>query len=574
MKNWLILFFLFCIIAKAQAQYETAFEASKGKRSTDYKEMMRYYRMLDADFKTVKMEVAGATDAYYPLHVVYFSNDAKFDVDVWKEQGKIVLLINNGIHPGEPDGIDASMMLLRDAAMGRIKIPGNVVLAVIPVFNVGGMLNRGSYSRANQNGPEAYGFRGNSQNLDLNRDFMKMDAKETRSLIELFHMLDPDLFIDNHVSDGADYQHVMTLLSTQHNKLGGEMGMYLNRTLEPLVYADMKTRGYDMVPYVHVFDDNPSKGWQAFFEPARFASGFAALFQTYSFVPETHMLKPFDQRVNATYALMQTFIKVAGEHADEIKNTRMQDRNNLNKQEDFVLDWKVDTTKPSTVTFKGYEAWYKPSEVTGLLRLYYDHKSPYTKQVPFHNLYRAKYTATAPKAYVIQHGWDKVINRLKSNGVEMHQLKKDSVLELKAYYIDNYETGQRPYEGHYLHTNIHAWIHPKKIQLLKGDYIIPVNQAAKRYLVEALEPQAPDGFFAWGYFDAILQQKEYYSDYVFEDDAAAFLKSDTVLRRQLEDKRKADKPFARDSKAQLDFVYHNSPYYEPVHMRYPVFRIE
>lgn len=557
------------------AQMLTPFEKSNGRQSATYKEMIAWYEELDRQYKKVWMEEIGPTDANFPLHVVYYAADPKsFDITAWKEAGKIIILINNGIHPGEPDGIDASMMLVRDAAMGKIMIPPNVVLAVIPAFNIGGMLNRGSHSRANQNGPEEYGFRGSARNLDLNRDFMKTDAKETQTLIELFHKLDPDIFIDNHVSNGADYQHIMTLLSTQHNKLGGSMGKYLNTQFEPAIFEEMKKRGYDLVPYVNHWGNTPDKGWIAFHEGPRFASGFAALFQTYAFVTETHMLKPFKQRTEATYAMMQGFIGLASANAADIRRTRENDRKMWMEQKAIPVEWQADTTRPSTITFKGYDAAYKPSEVSGKQRLYYDRSKPYTKQIPFYNTYTPKQTLKVPAAYVIPHGWRKAVNKLQMNGVTVQKLAKDTTINVTAYYIDDYETGKRPYEGHYLHTNVKTNAQKQNIRLLKGDYIIPTDQPSIRYIMEALEPTAPDAFFAWGFFDAVLQQKEYFSDYVFEDEAARLIKSDKQLANKLKEKQKADTAFANNGDAQLDFIYRNSAYYEPIHNRYPVYRIE
>ncbi len=571
MKKLLLLLAIAHVNAKAQQL--TVFEESKGKRSATYLQTIDFYNALDKKYSTIKMQEAGATDVLYPLHVVLCNNRSNFNIDEWKNSGNIVILINNGIHPGEPDGIDASMMLLRDIASGKVKLPDNVMLAVVPVFNIGGALNRNSTSRTNQNGPEEYGFRGNAQNLDLNRDFIKLDAKETQSLVQLFHRLDPDLFIDNHVSNGADYQHLMTLLATQHNKLGGSMGTYLNKQLEPAIYADMKKRGYDLVPYVNHWGHTPDKGWIAFHEGPRFASGFAALFQTYGFVPETHMLKPFKDRVEATYALMQSLINTASENATQIKATRKQDREAIQKENAFTLEWAVDTTQPSTIEFKGYEAGYKPSGVSGQPRLYYDRSKPYSKQVPFYNTYVAKSEVPAPRAYVIPQGWGRVIERLKMNDVQMQPLQRDSVMEVQVYTITNYETGKRPYEGHYQHSNVQAANEMKKVRMMRGDYIIPMDQKAKRYLIETLEPTAPDAFFAWGFFDAILQQKEYFSDYVFEDEAGEMLKKDPVLAARLKQRCAADTAFANDAEAQLEFVYRCSPHYEAGHMRYPVFRV-
>lgn len=575
MRHYLFFVITFLYVLQLHAQNITSrFERSNGKQSAPYQEVIAFYEKLDKQYDVIKMEEAGPSDAAYPLHVVYYSGDGNFRIKDWKDEHKMILFINNGIHPGEPDGIDASMMLLRDAAAGDIKIPDNIVLAVIPVFNIGGMLNRGSYSRANQNGPEEYGFRGSAQNLDLNRDFMKIDAKETRSLIQLFHRLDPDLFIDNHVSNGADYQHVMTLLATQHNKLGTVMGKYLHETLEPAIYKDMQKKGYDLVPYVNHWGHTPDKGWTAFYEGPRFASGFAALFQTYAFVPETHMLKPFKDRVNATYELMRSFIKLASANAADIRLSRKLERSVIRNAASLPVEWVSDTSVVTPTTFKGYEAGYKPSDVSGKPRLYYDRNKPYTIQVPLLTDYKVAHTARVPKTYIIPHGWTKAINRLKWNGVQMEQLKRDTTVLLTVYYIDNYETTQRPYEGHYLHSKIIARKEQREVRLMKGDYIISTQQRARRYLVEVLQPAAPDGLLAWGYFDAMLQQKEHYSDYVFEDEAAALLKNNAELRQQLDNKKKADTAFANDGQAQLDFVYKHSSYYEPVHLRYPVYTIE
>ncbi len=552
----------------------TRYELSGGTQTASYAEAIDWYNRLDQQSGTIQMTSAGRTDVAHPLHVVYYSGDKRFDVRKWKEQNKVIILINNGIHPGEPDGIDASMMLLRDAALGKIKVPEQVVLAVIPIFNIGGALNRGSYSRANQNGPEAFGFRGNAQNLDLNRDFIKMDARETQSLVKLFHQLNPDIFIDNHVSNGADYQHVMTLLSGNEQKTGSVLGSYLSRELEPWIYKDMALKGFDLVPYVNHWGHTPDSGWRQFYDLPRFASGFTALFGTLAFVPETHMLKPYNQRVKATYELMVSFIRFAGENGERIKDIRRQEAEQIAQAKELVIDWQVDTTRFTGIAFKGYEAAYKPSEVSGLPRLYYDKNKPYEKTVRFYNYFLPAATATVPRYYIIRQGWHRVVSRLKMNGVQMSQLRQDSTVELTTYRITDYETSRRPYEGHYLHSKVRFKTGRETVRLLKGDYLIPLNQPARRYLVETLEPNAPDAFFAWGFFDAILQQKEYFSDYVFEDEAARLLSQQPSLREKLQARKTADSSFAKDAEAQLDFIYRNSPWYEPSHLLYPVFRID
>ena len=262
--------------------FTTKFEQSKGTQTPTYFEIINWWKKLDERSGKVKMLTMGMTDAGYPLHLIVVGNNGDYNFENIRKNNKRIVLFNNGIHPGEPDGIDASMLLVRDIVLNKYKIPDNIVLAFIPVYNIGGCLNRSANYRVDQDGPEEFGFRGNSQNLDLNRDYIKCDSKEARAFIEIFHMLDPDVLVDNHVSNGADYQHIITLLTTQHNKLGGIMGEFLSTKFEPGIYASMKQKGYDLIPYVNSFGDTPENGWPEYWDSPRYSSGFAALWNTFS----------------------------------------------------------------------------------------------------------------------------------------------------------------------------------------------------------------------------------------------------------------------------------------------------
>ncbi|HZE83998.1 MAG TPA: M14 family metallopeptidase [Puia sp.] len=551
----------------------TPFERSKGAQTTTYSECIAFYRQLDKACDRIEISEKGMSDAGYPYHVVLYSNDGKFDPVQWHHQQKIVILINNGIHPGEPDGVDASMLLLRDLADKKIGIPDNIALAVIPLYNIGGALNRGSFSRVNQNGPESYGFRGNAQNLDLNRDFTKNDSRNAVSFVGIFQWLNPDIQIDNHVSDGADYQHTMTLLSSQWNKLGGELGQFLHDVFQPALSVTMAKKGWPLTPYVDFEDGNPEKGWQAFYDPPRYSSGYAALFNTIAFMPETHMLKPFKDRVASDYVLMESMIEQASAHSASIIEKRKRNFAADLGRTSFPLHWKADTIKYDVIRFMGYETAYKTSEVTGLPRLYYDHNRPFTKEVKYYDYFLPDEFIKAPKAYIIPQGWHEVTDRLLLNGVKISRLDKDSVVEVEVYHIDGYRASPRAYEKHHRNTETKVSATRQSVQFLKGDFIIPTEQANKRFLVEMLEPTGDDSYFSWNFFDAILQQKEGYSDYRWEDLAAGWLRDHPDLRAKLEEKKKADPAFARNAGAQLDFVYKNSPWYEPAHLRYPVYRV-
>lgn len=551
----------------------TRFEQSKGTQTPTYHEIIQWWQQLDARSGKVKMLTMGMTDAGYPLHLVVVANNGDHNFANIRKNNKRIILINNGIHPGEPDGIDASMLLARDIVTNKYRIPDNVVLAFIPVYNIGGCLDRSINYRVDQNGPEAFGFRGNSQNLDLNRDFIKCDSRDARAFTEIFHLTDPDVFVDNHVSNGADYQHVMTLITTQHNKLDGAMGTFLNQQFEPALYRHMGQKGFDLVPYVNSFGDTPENGWPEFWDSPRYASGYAALWQTFSFVPETHMLKPYDQRVEATYALMQCFIEFTGSNSSMIRQLREQARAEVRTQREFPIDWELDRSKFKEVLYKGYASGRKPSGVSGLPRLYYDRNQPYEKMIPIFNFYKAKQTVIRPTAYIIPQGWWKVIELLKLNRVQMRQLKTDTTLKVEIYRIEDYKSLPRQYEMHHLNTDVKISSVIEKMSFRKGDWYIPMNQAANRFLIETLEPHAEDSYFAWNYFDAILGQKEGFSAYSFEDTAAAYLEENPDVRLKLEERRSKDTSFAKNARAQLNFVYQNSFWYEPAHMRYPVYRV-
>ncbi len=572
MKPYFIATLVLIIFNKTFAQ-QCRFEKSKGTETATYFEAIDWYKQLDKRSPLVLVKEIGETDAGYPLHLVLVSNDARFDAAQWHAQHKVVLLINNGIHPGEPDGIDASMLLVRDIVNHKITIPNNVALAFIPIYNIGGSLNRGGLTRVNQSGPVAYGFRGNAQNLDLNRDFTKCDTREAKTFTQIFHLLKPDILVDNHVSDGADYQHTMTLIASQYDKLGKNLGNYVHTNFEPQLYQNMSKIGWDMTPYVNFETDSPDAGMQMFYDPPRFSSGYAALFETLGFMPESHMLKPYADRVKATYDLMRTFIAIAGKNADSLLAQRKQQQETILTQQVFPLSFTVDSTKFNYTVFKGYEQGFKTSEATGLQKMYYDRSKPFTKKVKYYNVFKETNLVTKPVAYIIPQGWYAVIDLLKLNKVNMRSFKTDTSFEVEVYHIAEYKSYANAYEKHHKNYAVKVSSSIQNIHFLKGDYIILMNQPANRYLVEMLEPTGDDSFFAWNFFDAILQQKEGYSNYRWEDIAANFIKSNPLVKQKLLEKKLSDSAFANNASAQLEFIYKHSPYYEAAHLRYPVFRL-
>jgi hypothetical protein len=556
--------------AKAQL---TPFELSKDKNYTaTYAEVMAYYQKLSKQYAgQMKLINYGTTDVGKPLTLVVLSKDKVFDPALIKKQNKRVLLINNGIHPGEPEGIDASMMLTRDLLKNN-KLPKDVVLCFIAVYNIDGCLNRG-VSRINQNGPRAYGFRGNYKNLDLNRDFIKADSKNAWAFETILNTWQPEVFLDNHTSDGADYQYVMTLIETQKDKQNPILAEYTSKTLSPELYKRMAKSGYEMTPYVEELKATPDSGIVSFLETPRFATGYTAQHNIISYITETHMLKAFDKRVYATYDFMQHLVDICQRDAKLIGEVKHKADEQVKNQTTFALNWTLDEQKYDTITFKGFTGAYKTSGVSGLPRLYYDRSKPFTKTIKYYNTYKATASADKPVAYVIPQAWQKVIELFRLNNIKMRRLTHDTTLDLQMYYIADYKTGQRPYEGHYLHSNVKLNPVDAKVKFYAGDYVVYTDQALNRYIVETLEPQGVDSFFAWNFFDSVLGAKEYYSDYVYEDVAAEELKNDPELRKKLDDEKAKNPQMANSAAAQLNFVYRNSPYFEKTYLRYPVGRL-
>ena len=553
--------------------YQTPYEKGNGNQTATYDETIAFFKLLDKDFETISMVEMGPSDNGIPLHIVIYNPDKVFDFETIRKN-KAVLLINNGIHPGEPDGIDATMMLYRDLATGKAKVPNNTVVVNIPIYNIGGALNRNSHTRANQNGPESYGFRGNERNYDLNRDFLKSDTRNARSFAEIFHTVKPDIFIDNHVSNGADYQYTFTYIATHHQKLGGELGDYFKNEMMPAVLTSLKEKGIEATPYVNVHDTKPDvAGFEQFMDYPRYSTGYASMFNVPGSMPETHMLKEYSARVKVTYEYMVSSLSFIDKNHNRIKLLRSANLENYKPGSKYTLQWEIDSTQVTTLPFLGYHGDYKTSEITGQQRLYYDRKNPFSKMLPYYQTYKPLIQVNIPEAYVVPQSWWTIIELLKLNNIQIQPLAQDTEMEVESYRIKDYKTSKYPYEGHYPHNTVNIESRERKVQFRKGDLVIDTQQPGVKYLLETLEPQGYDSYFTWNFFDSVLQQKEYFSNYVFEDTAAGLLKSDKQLKAAFKKKKQEDKAFADDAEAQLDWIYRNSVYYEKTHMEYPVYRL-
>lgn len=561
----------FLMLVNSQAQ----FVLPGDNQTPTWDECISFYRELDKQSTQAGLLEIGTTDIGKPLHLFVINQDGIFYPELF-DRNKVILMINNGIHPGEPDGVNASMMFaqqLLDGSPASTEMLKHVIVCMIPIYNVDGALNRGSYSRANQNGPKEYGFRGNAKNLDLNRDFVKCDSKNAQTFNQIFSRIKPHVLVDTHVSNGADYPYTMTLITTQTDKLGGSLGRYVKSQFEPALFTAMEKEGDKMCPYVNTMGRTPETGIVDFFESPRFATGYAALFNTIGFTTETHMLKPFNQRVKSTSLFLKILLDYIQKHDAEIRLQVAKAEEEMLAMKRFPIGFELDTTKLDSLIFSGYEARNESSSIGSGDRLKYDHQSPWTRKINWYRKFKVVQEMEMPEYYIIPQGWTDVLERLRWNGVKTEVLSKDSVMSVQAYRIIDYQTGKRPYEGHYLHEDVKTELMNVRHQFFAGDVMVKTNQPACRYICHVLEPQCEDSFFAWNFFDSMLQQKEWFSDYVFEDIAAELLRNDQSLKKQFDAAMKDDETLKANHWNQLYWIYQHSPYFEQTLSLYPIFRM-
>lgn len=547
-------------------KFEIAFERSKGDSTSTYHEVIKFYEFMSDKDDRISMEEIYETDSGEPLHLVKF-------IPKKLEKNALRILINNGIHPGESDGIDATMLLFKALSKNEWSLPNDVELYIIPIYNVGGALNRNSASRTNQNGPAEYGFRGNARNFDLNRDFIKSDTKNSKAFYSVFHAVNPDVFVDTHVSNGADYQYTLTHLFTQHNKLGGELSKHLENEFIPAVENQLREKNWEITPYVNVFNKSPEEGFSQFNDLPRYSSGYTSLWNTLGLMIETHMLKPYPQRVDGTFEMLKTLVNVSHEQKIKIQDARAQNFQSFSEAKMYPLNFQTTTSNPRRLTFLGYELENSTSEITKLPRIKFRRDLPYEREVNYYNTFEPTDSVVVPKAYIIPQEWADVVKLLKWNNINYKPFGSDTVMEVEEYRIEDFKTGTTAYEGHYLHSDTKVSSNKVKRAYARGDVLVEVNQAGMRYLLETLEPAAVDSFFNWNFFDSILQQKENFSPYVFEDLALEVFENDPELKTEFEKKRRTDAKFSKDWYVQLDWIHKHSKHYENAHLTYPIVRV-
>lgn len=565
MKYFFILFFAFLTFFSF-AQWD-------GENSPTYPELITYLKKLDKEHREIKLFNMGQSDYGLPIYVLIVNADSDSTKTFEKSRNSTTILINNAIHPGEPDGINASLIWIDEWIKQGKRSDSIPVVAIIPAYNVGGMMQRSSTSRANQNGPEEYGFRGNARNLDLNRDFVKMDSENAFTFARIYHALDPDVFVDNHVSNGADYQYTLTYISSLQERLAPTMNELTYKNCVPALESELLNRKVDLFPYVELKGETPESGIIAFNDLPRYAMGYANLFHSLSFTVETHMLKPFKERVKVTYDFLDVLIQWTLANKALVEKSRKEAFEWANSEKVYWYNYEL-TEEKDSILFKGFEYSKPVDPTTNLPRLFYDRTKPYVKKVPIYKKYKPVNKYAIPRYFILGGQEKESINRLRANNIEFYRMQSDSVITASSYRINSYKSLTKPYEGHFKHSNILFDKFQAKLSLKPGDILIPTKQRGRNFILASLIPDAEDSFFSWNFYDSYLQQKEYFSSYVFIDQVKFILDSNPRLKQEFEKKKKESESFRNSEWDQLYFIYKNSPYFEKSFMVLPIYSFD
>jgi hypothetical protein len=569
--------------ADSNTDWITPAEAAQFRTTPSYADTVAYLqRLQQAAPGVIRVATFGTTPEGRPMTVVIASGDGTFDPAAARKAGKPVVLVQAGIHPGEIEGKDAGLMLLRDIAVTH-KYPhllDHLVLVYIPVFSVDGHENSSPYHRINQNGPDSMGFRGQSQYLNLNRDYVKVDAPEMLAWLKLWQKWLPDLLIDVHTTDGADYQYDLTWYTEDPHKLDPAVSAWQHDAIVNHALPAYEKRGHLASIYLEFKDGaDPRKGLENFGSGPRFSTGYAALQNRPALLIETHMLKPYANRVQAVYDLVELMLEQINQHPAALLTAAAKaDADTITRAHDaqarVPLTFKPD---PQSTKFelKGYAFTLTHSDISNSDWIQYDPSQPKTYGIDNWNGLLPDLSITPPAAYVVPAQWTAIIDKLDAHGIRYSRIDHPLTIHAEGYQLDDPTWANKPFEGHLMLRDFTLHAVPREVTLPAGSVIVPLDQRGANVAIQLLEPQAPDSLLHWGYLNAIFEAKEYGEPRVVEKLAREMLAKDPALKTEFEHRLHDGPAFAASSNARLQFFFEHSPWYAAQHVgAYPVLRLD
>lgn len=573
----LMLLFAAAPVFAQDGQWQTYYEQSGYKKTPRYGETIEYCKRLAAASPWVKYTTFGVSPQGRELPLVILSKDRAFDPAQAAKSGKAILLIQSGIHSGEIDGKDASLMLMREIAITKklAHFLDNTILLFVPIFSVDAHERFGPYNRINQDGPEEMGWRVTAQNLNLNRDYMKADTPEMRAMLRLFTGWLPDLYVDCHVTDGIDFQYDITYAIETARNIDSGVAAWIKTKLLRESLPKVEAAGHKIFYYVFPREDNDlSKGLTAGAAPPRFSTGFGALHNRPTMLIETHMLKPYKTRVDATYHFLQAMIAcVNADPASLRKVVRNADKvaAEAAQRRAFVPLSFALSDKSTMRKFLGINVRYEPSTLSGTVKRVYTGE-PVTLTVPFFEDVNITDSVAMPLAYLVPQEWKFVEEGLRHHGIAFSRTTRADTVAVESYRFSEVSFRARPYEGRQMPSFTSESIAERRFYP-KGTLVVRTNQRAANVAVHLFEPRAPDSYVAWGFFNTMFEQKEYAESYVMERIGAGMLAEDPALTREFEAKLASDTTFAGSPAQRLNWLYLRSKWADPWLNTYPVGRV-
>lgn len=587
MKERLILILLLgCpFLLTGQNPWETFYEKSGCNKTPGYVETIDFCQRL-ADFSPIiTMSNFGTSAQGRNLPFLIADKDGLSDPQMIRESGRIIVLIQACIHPGESEGKDAGLMLLRDLAVPSIaSANGNLVsildrvsILFIPIFNVDGHERFGPFNRINQNGPDEMGWRVTANNLNLNRDFLKADAPEMRAWLTFFNFWLPEFFIDTHTTDGADYQYALTYLVETFGDMDEGLTQWSKENFIPRLERGMEKSGYPVFPYVDFRNwHDPRSGLISEVAPPMLSQGYTALRNRPGLLIETHMLKPYQVRVSATYACLVSSLGILSEEVEKLK-TLEQRADAFVMGPDFLktafpLQFQTIENDSVMVPFRGYDYTLEKSSISGGSWFNYSDR-PAVMNLPWFNHCQPVFSVNLPQAYIIPAEWQNVIRLLEVHGIRIKRLETAQKVPISTYRFKNPKWQVNPYEGHHPLTQLDYDEISEVREFPAGSAVVEVSQQAARIIAHLLEPKGNGSLVYWGFFDAVFEQKEYAENYVLEKMAVSMLNNDPLVKAEFEEKKATDTLFAKNPQQILYWFYAKSPYIDQRRGIYPVGRI-
>jgi hypothetical protein len=548
----------------------TDFELSDGYISPDYNNTMAFVeRLVAANPTQFKSQIIGFSNSKRAIKMVVATEQGFFDADQLANSTKPTVLIQAGIHAGEIDGKDAMFMLLRDIATGKRRdILKKVNILFIPILNVDGHERSSHFNRINQRGPSKMGFRTNANNLNLNRDFTKLETPEVKSVLKVINDYNPNLYIDVHVTDGADYQYDVTYgYNPVFASESPAIADTLDRYFKPVIDNKLASQGHIPGPLVFVMNKRNFKeglaGWVA---TPRFSNGWGDLKSLPTILVENHSLKPYKQRVLGTYVFIDGAIDALSKHGHELANAVKKEHAFVPKQLIVQRGYSKD---PVEIAFKGIRYTSKVSTLSGQKEVQYiGEKEDYTN-LPVYWQKDVQKRIEVPKAFFIPPVYTDLIEKLSLHGVSVNKLVGENTQPLKQAKIDEHSFAKSPFEGRFRVTATFDYKPAINVNL-DGWFEVTTQQKAGELAVHLLHPEAPDSFFSWGEFNTIFQRTEYMENYALIPFARNMLKEKPKLALQFDQKLKTEKSFASDADARLDWLYQHSPFYDEAYLKYPI----